>query len=160
METGFFTVLVIAVEIAEAQVGIAVGIAVALAMSLFVSLVPQNFLLILFHGVAASYMMAMLGIIGGVWAEKNEQMAAITSFVVTPLSFLSGTFYSIDRLPDYLQTIAYFNPFFYAIDGLRAGFIGRSDGPVFLGIVVMLAVNLVLWIVCRRLFASGYKLKA
>ena len=152
--------LVLAYASGGATRGVAVGIAVALAMSLFVSLVPQNFLLILFHGVAASYMMAMLGIIGGVWAEKNEQMAAITSFVVTPLSFLSGTFYSIDRLPDYLQTIAYFNPFFYAIDGLRAGFIGRSDGPVFLGFVVMLAVNLVLWIVCRRLFASGYKLKA
>jgi ABC-2 type transport system permease protein len=105
-------------------------------------------------------MMALLGIIGGVWAEKNDQMAVITSFIVTPLSFLSGTFYSIDRLPELLQTITHFNPFFYAIDGLRAGFIGRSDLPAIQGIVVMFAVNLILWIICRRLFASGYKLKA
>ncbi len=152
--------LVLAYSGGGATRGLVVGVAVALAMSFFVPLWPSNIFLVLFHAVAASLMMALLGIIGGVWAEKNDQMAVITSFIVTPLSFLSGTFYSIDRLPELLQTITHFNPFFYAIDGLRAGFIGRSDLPAIQGIVVMFAVNLILWIICRRLFASGYKLKA
>jgi ABC-2 type transport system permease protein len=139
--------------------GLCVGIAVTVAMTLFTSLMPANIFLILFHSIAASYMMAILGIISGIWADKNEQMAVITGFIVTPLSFLSGTFYSIERLPDFLQTLTMFNPFFYAIDGLRAGFIGNSDGPIFQGILVMCGVNIVLWIFCHRLIKSGYKLK-
>ena len=139
--------------------GVAVGIAVTIAMSPFASLEPANLFLILFHSIAASYMMAVLGIISGIWADKNEQMAVITGFIVTPLSFLSGTFYSINRLPDFLQTLTMFNPFFYAIDGLRAGFIGQSDGPIFQGIVVMSTVNIMLWIICNKLIKSGYKLK-
>ena len=139
--------------------GLTVGIAVTIAMSPFASLEPANIYLILFHSIAASYMMAIIGIISGIWADKNEQMAVITGFVVTPLSFLSGTFYSIDRLPDFLQTLTMFNPFFYAIDGLRAGFIGQSDGPIFQGILVMSIVNIMLWILCHKLIKSGYKLK-
>lgn len=152
--------LVLAYSAGGATRGLAVGVAVAIAMSFFVPVFPHNIYLVLFHAVAASFMMALLGIIGGVWAEKNEQMAVITSFIVTPLSFLSGTFYSIDRLPEILQTVALFNPFFYAIDGLRTGIIGQSDGPILQGILVMIAVDAVLWTICQRLFASGYKLKA
>ena len=139
--------------------GLAVGIAVTIAMSPFASLGPANVYLILFHSIAASYMMAILGVISGIWADKNEQMAVITGFVVTPLSFLSGTFYSIDRLPGFLQNLTMFNPFFYAIDGLRAGFIGQSDGPIFQGILVMSIINIILWISCHKLIKSGYKLK-
>ena len=152
--------LVLAYASGGATRGIAVGIAVTIAMSFFVPIAPANIFLILYHGIAASYMMAMLGLIGGIWADKNEQMAVITGFVVTPLSFLSGTFYSIERLPDILQTIALFNPFFYAIDGMRAGFIGHADGPILQGIIVMAAVDVALWLVCHRLFTTGYKLKA
>jgi ABC-2 type transport system permease protein len=152
--------LVLAYASGGATRGLAVGVAVTIAMSFFTSVAPSNIFLILFHAIAASYMMAMLGVIGGIWADKNEQMAVITGFVVTPLSFLSGTFYSIERLPEFLQTLALFNPFFYAIDGLRAGFIGQSDSPVIQGVVVMCGVNIVLWIWCHRLFATGYKLKA
>lgn len=152
--------LVFAYASGGATRGFAVGIAVTLAMSFFTSLGPANIALILFHAIAASYMMAMLGVICGIWADKNEQMAVITGFIVTPLSFLSGTFYSIERLPEFLQILALFNPFFYAIDGLRAGFIGQSDAPIWQGIVVMAGVNILLWIFCQRLFASGYKLKA
>ncbi|MFP6712837.1 MAG: ABC transporter permease [Rhodospirillales bacterium] len=152
--------LVLAYASGGATRGLAVGIAVTIAMSFFVPIAPANIFLVLFHVIAASYMMALLGVIGGIWADKNEQMAVITGFVVTPLSFLSGTFYSIERLPEFLQTLTMFNPFFYAIDGLRAGFIGQSDGPVLQGIIVMVVVDLALWLFCQRLFASGYKLKA
>ncbi|HEY6335926.1 MAG TPA: ABC transporter permease, partial [Alphaproteobacteria bacterium] len=84
----------------------------------------------------------------------------VTNFIVTPLSFLSGTFYSLDRLPGVWKAIAYANPFFYMIDGFRYGFIGHADGSTEIGIAVMLGANLALWWLCQRMFARGYKLKA
>ena len=94
-----------------------------------------------------------------IWAEKFDHMAAVTNFVVTPLAFLSGTFYSIDRLPETAQTIAKLNPFFYMIDGFRYGFIGHADAPPLLGVLVLTLVNLALGIACYAMFARGYKLK-
>ena len=151
--------LVFAYAAGGATRGLIVGIAVTVAMNPFTLLIPDNIFLILFHSIAASYMMAILGIISGIWAEKTEHMALITGFIVTPLSFLSGTFYSIERLPEFLQNLTMFNPFFYCIDGFRAGFIGYSDGPILQGVVVMCGVNIALWVLCHRLIASGYKLK-
>ena len=81
-------------------------------------------------------MLALLGMIGGIWAEKFDHIAAVTNFVITPLSFLSGTFYSIERLPDGWEAIAHFNPFFYLIDGFRYGFIGHADGLPGIGAAV------------------------
>jgi ABC-2 type transport system permease protein len=80
--------------------------------------------------------------------------------VVTPLSFLSGTFYSIERLPEPWHQVALFNPFFYMIDGFRYGFIGHADGPVWLGVAVLIAINAALLLLCHNWFARGYKLKA
>ena len=76
------------------------------------------------------------------------------------MSFLSGTFYSIERLPDNWLLVALLNPFFYLIDGFRYGFIGHADAPLATGIIVMFAVNAVLWAVTHRMFATGYRLKA
>ncbi|MEX2453812.1 MAG: ABC transporter permease, partial [Rhodospirillaceae bacterium] len=95
-----------------------------------------------------------------IWADKYDNVASITNFIITPLSFLSGTFYSIDRLPVFWQWVAQFNPFFYMIDGMRAGFIGTSDAPVLQGMLVVTALNAVLWAGCHRMFATGYKLKS
>ncbi|CAN0550417.1 unnamed protein product [Laminaria digitata] len=105
-------------------------------------------------------MMALLGMIGGIWAEKFDHMAAITNFIVVPLSFLSGTFYSIDRLPEIWQTVAHLNPFFYVIDGFRYGFIGQGDAPFWLGALVMVTVDVVLFLVVHRMLVTGYKLKS
>ena len=91
---------------------------------------------------------------------KFDHIAAVTNFVVTPLSFLSGTFYSIERLPELAQKLAAFNPFFYMIDGFRYGFIGSSDTNPVLGLAVMTGVNALLWTICRQMFKSGYRLKA
>ncbi|MCG8512046.1 MAG: ABC transporter permease [Rhodospirillales bacterium] len=140
--------------------GILVGFVVAAAMALVVNLHIHNIGYILFHGVAAAIMLSLLGAIGGIWSEKFDHIAAVTNFVVTPLSFLSGTFYSIERLPAIFQTVAHFNPFFYAIDGFRYGFIGHSDVVPAIGIAVMLATDAFLWFVCWRMFHTGYKLKA
>ena len=98
--------------------------------------------------------------IGGIWSEKFDHIAAVTNFVITPLSFLSGTFYSIQRLPEVWQTVAHLNPFFYLIDGFRYGFIGQSDSPIITGVIVAAVVNLALLLLSHRILATGYRLKA
>jgi len=151
--------LILAYAMGGVTRGLVVGTSVTIAMSIFVDMMPNNIFLILFHAVAASLMLSLLGVIGGIWADRNDQMAIINSFIIAPLSLLSGTFYSIDRLPETLQIVALFNPFFYAIDGLRAGFIGHSDGSLVLGVVVITVIDIALWACCLRMFQTGYKLK-
>ncbi len=140
--------------------GLAVGLAVGLAMLPFAPLAMVSPALVLYHGVMASLMLSLLGMIGGIWADKFDHMAAVTNFIVTPLSFLSGTFYSIDHLPPSLKLFALVNPFFYMIDGFRAGFIGHADSSIGLGIAVVGLVNLALSLLAYRMFKTGYKLKA
>ena len=140
--------------------GMMVGGVVCLGMALFVPIRVHDPLFILFHAFNASLMLALLGMIGGIWAEKFDHIAAVTNFLITPLSFLSGTFYSIERLPESWHFIALLNPFFFMIDGFRYGFIGHADGSLTAGILVVLLVNLTLWIVTLRMFATGYRLKA
>ncbi len=152
--------LTLAVALGGATRGVLVGAVVAVTMSLFVTLHVHSVGYIVFHAVAASLMLSLLGVAGGVWSEKFDHIAAVTNFVVTPLAFLSGTFYSIERLPDAARTIAHFNPFFYMIDGFRYGFIGHADAPPLIGLAVLTAVNAALWWLCYRMFATGYKLKA
>jgi ABC-2 type transport system permease protein len=140
--------------------GLMVGIVVAAAMALFVPLRLAAPSFALFHAVAASLLLSLLGLLGGIWADKFDHIAALTNFVVTPLSFLSGTFYSIERLPEPWHQVALFNPFFYMIDGFRYGFIGRADGPIWVGVAVLVAINAALLLLCHAWFARGYKLKA
>lgn len=140
--------------------GIIVGMATVIGMWMFVEFGVHNVAFVLFHAVAASMMLSLLGMIGGIWSEKFDHIAAVTNFVITPFAFLSGTFYSIQRLPETFQTIAHFNPFFYMIDGFRYGFTGVSDTVPLFGVAVMAAVDTVLWLVCWRMLARGYKLKA
>jgi ABC-2 type transport system permease protein len=139
--------------------GVVVGLAVAAGMALFVPLHIHNLALIVYHGVMGSLLLSLVGMMGGIWADKFDHMAAVTNFIVTPLSFLSGTFYSIERLPEGFHTFALMNPFFYMIDGFRYGFIGQSDGPVWLGVVLVGCTNLLLAAATYRMLASGYKLK-
>ncbi|HFD16286.1 MAG TPA: multidrug ABC transporter permease [Rhodospirillales bacterium] len=140
--------------------GIVVGLAVGLAMLPFVPLGIQAPLLAVYYLLSASMMLAALGVLAGLWAEKFDQVAAITNFVVTPLSFLSGTFYSIERLPAAAHTVALGNPFFYMIDGFRYALTGHADGAIWIGVLFLALVNLALWLVCLHLIRIGYKLKA
>ncbi|MCG8693906.1 MAG: ABC transporter permease [Minwuiales bacterium] len=140
--------------------GVVVSVSVAVGMAIFVPMTVHSGLAIVFFCLSASLMMSLIGLITGLWADKFDHLSAITNFVVTPLSFLSGTFYSIDRLPEWIQAIAHANPFFYLIDGFRFGFLGMSDSPVLRGALIIALVDVALWILCQRLITKGYKLKA
>ena len=152
--------LTLGIALGGATRGICVGVATGIGMSLFVNFSIHNVLFILYHAVMASLMLSLLGTIGGIWSEKFDHIAAVTNYVITPLSFLSGTFYSIQRLPEAVQIAAHLNPFFYMIDGFRYGFIGHADGSLMGGVAVMAGINVALWSLCTWLFDSGYKLKA
>jgi ABC-2 type transport system permease protein len=140
-------------------VGVTVGGAMAIVMAFFEPLPIHSPLAILYFAFGAATMMSLFGIIVAIWAEKFDFLAAVTNFVVMPLVFLSGTFYSVERLPSIFYVISHVNPFFYLIDGLRYGFIGRADGSVLAGVIVIAGINIALAVVCHQFFARGYKLK-
>ena len=104
--------------------------------------------------------MGAIGFISGQWADKFEHLASATNFIIVPMSFLSGTFYSIDRLPGFLQTVSEFNPFFYMIDGFRYSFIGTADGSITYGITYLIILSFVSWLVAYILYKKGYKIKS
>lgn len=138
-----------------------VGFAVWLAMLLWpgVHVTVANPLALLWFGLMGSLLLALLGVLTSIWAEKFDHNAAVTNFVVAPLSLLSGTFYSIDALAPAFRMISLANPFFYAISGFRFGFIGAADSPVLFGGLLLLAINLVLTVLCYLLLRSGWKLR-
>jgi len=140
--------------------GLAVGFVMWGAMVLLLPMAVHNFLFVLFHAVAAALMLSLLGIVGGIWSEKFDHLAAVTNFIITPFAFLSGTFYSILGLPPFWYGVAHLNPFFYMIDGFRYGFTGHADGSLTAGLIVLAVVNLLLWALVYRMFARGYRLKA
>jgi ABC-2 type transport system permease protein len=150
----------VAVAMGGVARGLLVGAAVLAAMLFFIPMHVASMPLVLFHALAASLLLSLLGMAGGIWAEKFDHLASVTNFIITPLSFLSGTFYSVERLPALVRTAAKLDPFFYMIDGFRAGFIGHSDGDITTGLIVMTGANLVMGVVSYRMFKSGYKLKA
>jgi ABC-2 type transport system permease protein len=140
--------------------GLVVAVVVTLAMLPLVPLGIAHPLLVAFYALSGSLMLALLGLLGGLWAEKFDQMATVTNFVITPLSFLSGTFYSIAELPGPFLLAAHLNPFFYLIDGLRFAFTGHADGSIPIGALAVTTVNLGLWLLAHTLIARGYRLKA
>jgi ABC-2 type transport system permease protein len=105
-------------------------------------------------------MLSAIGILAGLWADRFDHIAAVTNFVITPLAFLSGTFYSIKTLPPIWQKVALFNPFFYMIDGFRAGFIGTSDGNLMVGAAFLIGLNIALMALILWMFRTGYKIKS
>ncbi|WP_156347123.1 ABC transporter permease [Sphingomonas sp. Leaf33] len=140
-----------------------VGFTVWLAMLLFLgsAAIPANPMVAILFGLLGSALLAFLGVLTSIWGEKFDHAAAVTNFVIAPLTLLSGTFYSVDRLAPAFQAVSHANPFFYVISGFRYGFLGVSDGylPVWAGALIVLALNIVLGLVCYRLLKSGWKLK-
>jgi ABC-2 type transport system permease protein len=137
-----------------------VAVAVLIGLLPFAPISFYSPLIAIYFAFMASLMLSLLGMIGGIWAEKFDHIAAVTNFVIVPLSFLSGTFYSLDRLPENWHIAAHINPFFYMIDGLRYGFTGYSDSNVLVGALLVLLVNVALFTWAHRMMATGYKLKA
>jgi ABC-2 type transport system permease protein len=138
-----------------------VGGAVWLAMLLLLgtAALPSQLWAVLWFGLLGSMLLAFLGVLTSIWAEKFDHAAAVTNFVVAPLALLSGTFYSVDRLAPAFRAVSHANPVFYIISGFRYGFLGVADSPVLLGSAVILALDVVLGLTCYALLRKGWKLK-
>jgi ABC-2 type transport system permease protein len=141
---------------------ILVGLTIWLAMLLWpgVHVMPRHIWAVVWFGLLGSAMLAFAGVLTSIWAEKFDHAAAIQNFAIAPLTLLSGTFYSVDKLSPTFQAISHANPFFYAISGFRYGFLGDADSPVLIGGLVLLVIDLVLAALCYALLRSGWKLKA
>lgn len=139
--------------------GLMVATTMLIAMQPFVTLVPLHPGFALFHAVAAALILAMLGLIAGLWAPKWDHLSMINNFTITPLAFLSGVFYSMENLPGAWRAANLFNPFFYMVDGFRHGFIDHAEASPALGVAMVVGLAMALWLVCHRLVAAGYKLK-
>ena len=139
--------------------GLAVGMGVFLLAVFYVDVPVDNIFLILVFAILGSYVMGALGMIAGIWAEKFDQIAAFQSFLIMPLTFLSGVFYSIKSLPPLWYELSKWNPFFYMIDGFRYGFFGQSDQPILTSLAAMLTAAVALTVVVILLLRSGYKLR-
>ncbi len=140
--------------------GIAVALAIAVMLFPFIGLGVQNPLMALVWVTLGGAFMGTIGIVAGIYANKFDQIAAITNFIITPLSFLSGTFYSIDDLPPVMRGLSHANPVFYLIDGLRSAVLGVSDSSPLLGFVVVSATTLALGTAGWWMFRTGYRLKS
>lgn len=114
---------------------------------------------VLYYSVGAAVIFGAIGVIGGIWAEKFDQMAAVTNFLITPLTFLSGTFYSVASLPEPFRTISHWNPVYYLIDGFRAGFTGVFEAPVLISLVSTFVLALAFSFASYAMIRSGYKIK-
>ncbi|HEX8669907.1 MAG TPA: ABC transporter permease [Allosphingosinicella sp.] len=139
-----------------------VGAAVFVAMQLWpgVHVMPVHLWAVAWFGVMGSMMLGFFGLITSIWAEKFDHAAAVTNFIVAPLSLLSGTFYSIESLAPTFRAVSHANPFFYVISGFRYGFLGLADSPVAFGAALLLAINLGLGALCYALLRKGWKLKS
>ena len=127
--------------------------------SLITEIEIKNYLIFILYLFLTSFIMGGAGFIAGLWAEKFDNMATVTNFIIVPLSFLSGTFYSINRLPEYLNKLSYYNPFFHMIDGFRYAFIENLDGSLNFGIIYLSILSFVIWFIAYLLYKKGYKIK-
>ena len=149
----------LSITLAAVTRGIIIAIISIIVFTLFVDLKVVNYFTLIAFTFLSSFILGSLGIIAGLWAEKFDHMATVTNFIIVPLSFLSGTFYSIGKLPSILQSISKINPFFYMIDGFRFSFIGTSDGSIFFGLIYLSVLALLIWFLSYILYKKGYKLK-
>ncbi len=140
--------------------GLVVGAVTTFVISFFVQIHVHALWIIIAYAVLGTLMLGALGLAAGIWSEKFDHIAAVTNFIVTPLTFLSGTFYAMEALPQTWQVIALYNPFYYMIDGFRSGFIGHSDGQVLFGLVFLSAINVALCALTFWMLRTGYKVKS
>lgn len=140
--------------------GMAVGAANLVALAPFAGVHLAHPWAVIYFALTASVSLSAAGVLSGIWAEKFDHMAAVTNFIILPLSFLSGSFYSVALLPPAFQIINLFNPFFYLIDGMRFGFTGVADGSIPLGVLVSSLSAAILWGACYLVIRSGWRLKS
>jgi ABC-2 type transport system permease protein len=150
---------VAAFALGAATRGILVGIATGLAVVPFAHVPITHIWAVLYFGLGAALILALLGIMAGLWSEKFDQMSVVTNFIVMPMTFLSGTFYLVERLPEPFRTASHYNPFFYLIDGFRYGFIGHAEGSLMAGVAMTAGLIVALTSICLWMFETGYKIK-
>jgi ABC-2 type transport system permease protein len=133
-----------------------------LAMALWpgVHVTPIHPLAVLWFGLLGAMFLSFAGVLTSIWADKFDHAAAVTNFLIAPLTLLSGTFYSVDHLAPAFRAFSHVNPFFYVISGFRYGFLGSADSPVAVGSVVILAIDVALGVLCYVLLKRGWKLKS
>jgi ABC-2 type transport system permease protein len=154
-------------ELIAGLVGAAVTRAALVGCAVWLIMVPwpgvhvavTHPLSLIWFGLMGSLMLAFLGLLTSIWADKFDHSAVVTNFVVAPLSLLSGTFYSVDQLSPAFRAVSHANPFFYVISGFRHGFLGAADSPIMAGAIGLLLVNLALFALCYTLLRSGWKIK-
>lgn len=139
--------------------GIVVGLVALVAILPFARLPIAQPWAIAYFGLGAALIMGFIGIMAGLWSEKFDHMAAVTNFVIMPMTFLSGTFYLVERLPEPFRTASHFNPFFYLIDGFRYGFTGQAESDLAIGVAMTGVLVLALGWTCLWMFKVGYKIK-
>ena len=145
--------------LASAVRGVVVGLGVFVVTAMFVAMPVQNLVWVVAFALLGSAILGTLGIIAGIWADKFDQLAAFQNFVIVPLTFLSGVFYSIHSLPPFWQRVSHFNPFFYMIDGFRYGFFGVSDVSPYLSLAIVGGSLLALSFATLSMLKHGYKLR-
>ena len=150
----------LAIILAAVTRSIVILIISIIVFSLIVEIYIHSIFYIFVGAFLGSFILGALGFITGLWAEKFDHTATITNFIVTPLSFLSGVFYSIDRLPAFFQSISKINPFFFIIDITRFGFLGVSDGSIVFGLFYLTILAFVMWFLSYHLYKIGYKIKS
>ncbi len=152
--------LTIAFIVGAAARGLLVGLASLIAVAWLANVVPAHPFVALYYALAASVIFGAIGLIGGIWADKFDHLAAVTNFIIVPLTFLSGTFYSTEVLPEPLRSISHYNPVFSLIDGFRYGFVGHADAPLLMGALISGALALALSWGCWAVLKSGYRLRS
>ncbi len=138
---------------------ILIGFISTIVFLFLVDLPIKNIFYILYASLFGSFFIGSLGFITGLWATKFDHTATVTNFILQPLSFLSGVFYTIDKLPSFFQSISYYNPFFHIINIFRYGFLGISDGPLLFGLIYLPILAILSWFIGYILFKKGYKIK-
>jgi ABC-2 type transport system permease protein len=119
----------------------------------------HNIFIVLFFIFISSLICALVGIISGLLFDNFEEASLITNYIITPLLFLSGTFYSISKLPNFFQFLIKFNPFFYMIDGTRYGIIGKAEHSLVKGSIVLIATSILLWLYAHWILKRGYRIR-
>ena len=152
--------ITLAIIFAAVTRSIIIAISCIIFFSFFVDLSIKNIWLLIFFTICGSFILACFGFMAAQYSDKFDNLSAITNFIITPLTFCSGTFYSLERLPSLVQEISLFNPIFLIINGFRTAFIGISDGPISYSIIYLIIFSILSWLLTFFLFKSGYKIKS
>ena len=130
-----------------------------IVFSIMIEISINNYLIFITYLFLSSFIMGAIGFITGLWADKFDHMSTATNFIIVPLSFLSGTFYSVERLPNFLNILSHYNPFFHMIDGFRYSFIGKMEGSITFSLAYLSLLSILSWFIAYKLYKKGYKIK-